>query len=67
MAKVYQKLKDEEAEQDEGSLHPKQTASCFSLLFFSWCNGLMKTGNERPLKQSDLLPLLPEHKAQGRH
>lgn len=35
--------------------------SFLSLLFFQWMNGVFKTGSERPLEESDFLPLPKEN------
>ena len=35
--------------------------SFFSLLFFQWMSSVFKTGNERGLEETDLLPLLKEN------
>ena len=40
--------------------NPKQAASFFSLLSFSWLNDLLKRGNQRPLENDDLPTLLEE-------
>lgn len=46
------------AEEDEKHIsHPLSTANIFSILTFGWMNGVLRTGNERPLEHSDFLPL----------
>ncbi|CAH3187891.1 unnamed protein product [Porites lobata] len=35
--------------------------SCLSFMFFHWMNNVLKTGNERPIEQSDFLPLSEEN------
>lgn len=51
---------------DKGILptNPKQAASFFSLLSFSWLNDLLKRGNQRPLENDDLPALLEEDQSQ---
>ena len=44
--------------------NPKETAGCLSLLTFTWLNDLLKQGNERPLENDDLPPLLNEDQSQ---
>lgn len=39
----------------------KEKISCLSFMFFHWMNNVLKTGNERPLEQSDFLPLSEEN------
>ena len=48
-------------EDDENCIyHPLSTANIFSVLTFWWMNSdVLRTGNERPLEQSDFLPLHP--------
>ena len=45
--------------------NPKENASLFSLLTFSWLNDLLKRGSQRALENYDLLPLLEEDKNQA--
>ena len=40
--------------------NPKENASLFSLLTFSWLNNLLKRGSQRALENDDLPPLLEE-------
>ena len=40
--------------------HPQRRANLISLLLFWWTNDLFKTGNQRPLQQSDFWPLQEE-------
>jgi len=41
-------------------IHPKSEANLISFLLFWWTNDLFKTGNQRPLQQSDFWPLHEE-------
>ena len=43
-------------------VHPQSEASLISFLLFWWTNDLFKTGNQRPLQQSDFWPLHEENK-----
>ena len=43
-------------------VHPQSEASLISFLLFWWTNDLFKTGNQRPLQQSDFWPLHEEDK-----
>lgn len=45
--------------------NPKETASFFSLLTFSWLNDLLKRGNQRSLENDDLPALLKEDQSQA--
>ena len=50
-------------ERDSGvPAHPQSRASLISLFLFWWTNDLFKTGNQRPLQQSDFWPLHEENK-----
>ena len=40
--------------------HPQRKANLISFLLFWWTNDLFKTGNQRPLQQSDFWPLHEE-------
>ena len=40
--------------------HPQRRANLISFLLFWWTNDLFKTGNQRPLQQSDFWPLHEE-------
>ena len=40
-----------------------EEVSFTSALFFSWMNGVLKTGSQRPLDQDDFLPLQEENSA----
>ena len=40
--------------------NPKENATLFSLLTFSWLNSLLKQGSQRALENDDLPPLLKE-------
>ena len=42
--------------------HPQSEANLISFLLFWWTNNLFKTGNQRPLQQSDFWPLHEEDK-----
>lgn len=44
----------------DASTHPQRKASIISFLLFWWTNDLFKTGNQRPLEQSDFWPLHEE-------
>ncbi|XP_078357372.1 ATP-binding cassette sub-family C member 4-like [Oculina patagonica] len=58
--KSYKKLasdEDDNDDDDKKNCHPATTANFLSILTFWWMNGLFKTGSQRPLKQSDFLPL----------
>ena len=48
----YKKVPDED--------HTERV-SCLSFMFFHWMNNVLKTGNERPIEQSDFLPLSEEN------
>ncbi len=56
-SKSYEKLASDEHDDDDKNCHPATTANFLSILTFWWINGLFKTGSQRPLKQSDFLPL----------
>ena len=43
---------------------PKKEAGFFSLLTFWWMNGVFQTGAQRPLEESDFLPLQKEDETQ---
>ena len=43
-------------------IHPQSDANLISFLLFWWTNDLFKTGNQRPLEQSDFWPLHEEDK-----
>ena len=48
-------------QQDYGvPTHPQRRANLISFLLFWWTNDLFKTGNQRPLQQSDFWPLHKE-------
>ena len=38
-----------------------EKVSCLSFMFFHWMNNVFKTGKERPIEQSDFLPLSEEN------
>lgn len=51
------------AEREYGvPMHPQRKANLISFLLFWWTNDLFKTGNQRPLEQSDFWPLHEEDK-----
>ncbi len=59
--KGYEKLASDEGDNDDDkNCHPATTANFLSIITFWWMNGLFKTGSQRPLKQSDFLPVHPE-------
>lgn len=57
MATKYQRLSTE-------SGHSTLNTGLFSYLFFTWLNGLLKLGYQRPLTDDDLLELSDDNKAQ---
>ena len=54
----YRKVPDGER------IDPKKEAGFFSLLTFWWMNGVFQTGAQRPLEESDFLPLQEEDETQ---
>lgn len=46
----------------DDNVHPQRKANLISYLLFWWTNDLFKTGNQRPLQQSDFWPLHEEDK-----
>ncbi|KAL9955983.1 hypothetical protein ACROYT_G037394 [Oculina patagonica] len=51
------------AEREHGvPAHPQRKANLISFLLFWWTNDLFRTGNQRPLQQSDFWPLHEEDK-----
>ncbi|XP_078346056.1 ATP-binding cassette subfamily C member 4-like [Oculina patagonica] len=51
------------AEREHGvPTHPQRKANLISFLLFWWTNDLFRTGNQRPLQQSDFWPLHEEDK-----
>ena len=54
----YRKIPDRER------TDPKKEAGFFSLLTFWWMNGVFQTGAQRPLEESDFLPLQKEDETQ---
>ena len=54
--KGYEKITGVE-DNEQPISHPLSTANIFSVLTFSWMNSILRTGRERPLEQSDFLPL----------
>ena len=57
--KGYGAIKPDE-DDDDHSTHPSKSANCLSLFTFWWMNSTFRTGNKRPLNQSDFLPLSEE-------
>ena len=55
----YRKVPDGDLRVD-----PKKEAGFFSLLTFWWMNGVFQTGAQRPLEESDFLPLQEEDETQ---
>ena len=45
--------------------NPKENAGFFSLLTFVWLNDLLKQGNEKPLENDNLPPLLKDDQSQA--
>ena len=58
MDEKYQRLHSE-----PGSKKPQ--TGLFSYLFFTWLNGILKLGYQRPLTDDDLLELSDENKTEG--
>ena len=54
----YRKVPDRE------KTDPKKEAGFFSLLTFWWMNGVFQTGAQRPLEETDFLPLQEEDETQ---
>ena len=64
--KNYEKLADDDDDDDDNkNCHPATTANFFSIVTFWWMNDLFKTGSQRPLKQSDFLPLHHKDNTRG--
>ena len=61
-SKGYESIKTDEEDSENNGTHPANSASFLSLWTCWWMNGIFKTGNKRPLEQSDLLPLNEEDK-----
>ena len=57
--KGYGAIKPDE-DDDDHSTHPAKSANYLSLFTFWWMNSTFRTGNKRPLNQSDFLPLNEE-------
>ena len=57
--KGYGAIKPDEDDADH-STHPVKSANYLSLFTFWWMNSTFRTGNKRPLNQSDFLPLNEE-------
>ena len=56
----YEKISTAEKLEDSDCNHPTTSANVLSLLTFWWVNSIFKAGSERPLDQSDYLPLHEE-------
>ena len=57
--KGYQTIKTDEDDNNHPT-HPASSANFLSLFTCWWMNSTFRTGNERPLNQSDFLPLKEE-------
>lgn len=59
LKKGYETVATEEDDDEDQSSHPMivTSDSFFSLLTLSWMNSIFKLGSQRPLNQSDFLPL----------
>ena len=58
--KGYETIKTDEDDDDHSATHPASSANFLSLLTCWWMNSTFRTGNKRPLNQSDFLPLNEE-------
>ena len=58
--KGYEKIKTDEDDDNHSATHPASSANFLSLLTCWWMNSTFRTGNKRPLNQSDFLPLNEE-------
>ena len=56
----YETVATGDDDHEKDSSHPSMSANFLSLLTFWWMNNIFKVGRERPLKQSDFLPLHEE-------
>ena len=60
--KGYESIKTDDKDLGNNGRHPANSANFLSLLTCWWMNGIFRTGNKRPLEQSDFLPLNEEDK-----
>ena len=60
--KGYESIKTDDKDLENNGRHPANSANFLSLLTCWWMNGIFRTGNKRPLEQSDFLPLNEEDK-----
>ena len=58
--KGYETIKTDEDDDNHSATHPASSANFLSLLTCWWMNSTFRTGNKRPLNQSDFLPLNEE-------
>ena len=56
----YSKIPGQDTANQHEHYHPLTTANFFSIFTLWWMNGVFRKGNERPLQQSDFLPLHEE-------
>ena len=61
--KDYEKITGDD--DNDSSAHPANSANFFSLWTFWWMNRIFRTGNQRPLNQSDFLPLNEEDRTRS--
>lgn len=55
--KGYRKVPGQETADEHELHHPLSTANFLSIVTFWWMNGVFRKGTERPLDESDFLPL----------
>ena len=55
--KGYSKVPGQDTTDQHEIYHPLTTANIFSMFTFWWLNDMFRKGNQRPLQQSDFLPL----------
>ena len=60
--KGYESITTDDKDLENNGRHPANSANFVSLLTCWWMNGIFRTGNKRPLEQSDFLPLNEEDK-----
>ena len=60
--KGYESIKSDDEDLENNGRHPANSANFLSLWTCWWMNGIFRTGNKRPLEQSDFLPLNEEDK-----
>lgn len=58
--RVYEKIPDEES----STVNPRKGVNFFSQLTFWWMNKILQAGAQRPLEESDFLPLQKEDETQ---